>query len=241
MRVAANQEFFSTGAGRFDAEFHRKEYVDFESRLKGLPGVVRLGECYTAFAGGNPGRGSETVYRLRQAQLSGFGLAYSGCEELEDSKGVQRLSLHQDDVLIGCTAHEPHYVGNRVDLVDDLPADVQGAIMPVPDVMLIRSQGHDGVPPPAFLASFLRTKWGRRQFQRLNRGVRGGHVYGQDVERFVYVPTPSPDWLWSFNQRQAEIRAARRGSIREMSLAVKLVESILLPVLRRAVESSSTV
>jgi hypothetical protein len=226
VRIARRSEFLG-GADRFDAEFHRKEFVDFEAHLRSLSGVVRLGSGFRAFAGGNPGKGSEIVYRLRQAQLSGFGVSYSGCEEIEDAKAPPKMTLQPDDVLIGCTAHEPHYVGNRVDLIDDLPGHLTNKVIPVPDVMIIRARDDKSQPPASFLASFLRTRWGRRQFQRLNRGVRGGHVYGQDVEKFIYVPVPPPTWITGFKARQAGIRVARRRSIAAMAAANKLIEAAL--------------
>lgn len=226
IRIAKYSELFSDGADRFDAEFHRREFVEFEAHLNGL-GVAPLGSAFEAFAGGNPSKGSGTLNRLRQAQLSGFGISYSGCEEIENAKAPAKMTLRSGDVLIGCTAHEPHYVGNRVDLIDDLPDSFAGTIIPVPDVMIIRARDGQSGATPAFLASFLRTKWGRRQFQRLNRGVRGGHVYGRDVEAFVYVPKPPADWMHTFSERQDRIRAARRGSIAAMANAVALIEAAL--------------
>lgn len=226
IRIAKCSELLG-GAKRFDAEFHRKEFVEFEGRLKNIPGVVRLGSLFEAFAGGAIGKGTETLNRLRQAQLSGFGISYGGCEEIENAKISARMTIQESDVLIGCTAHEPQYVGNRVDLIDDLPEQLANSIAPVPDVMIIRRRDEHGGLPPIFLASFLRSKWGRRQFQRLNRGVRGGHVYGQDVEAFIYVPVPPADWMKIFNERQESIRAARRGSITSMAAATKLIEDAL--------------
>ena len=164
MRIAKRSELFEHGADRFDAEFHRKEFVEFEARLRSLNDVIRLGTMFEAFAGGNPGKGDATIYRLRQAQLSGFGISYNGCEEIEDAAAAERMTLHQADVLIACTAHEPHYVGRRVDLIDDLPLSLANRIIPVPDVMVIRARKPSSKVSPAFLASFPRTKWGRRQF-----------------------------------------------------------------------------
>ncbi len=157
VRIAARSELFSNGADRFDAEFHRKEFVEFQARLKAMAGVVRLGSAYEAFAGGNPGKGSDSLYRLRQAQLSGFGVSYSGCEEIEDAKAPAKVTLKSWDVLIGCTAHEPHYVGTRVDVVDDLPAALTNKIVPVPDVMIIRARtGRRFTTPHLLQASFER-------------------------------------------------------------------------------------
>jgi hypothetical protein len=227
VRIAKRSELFEDGANRFDAEFHRKEYVEFEARLRSLNDVVRLGTTFEAFAGGNPGKGDATIYRLRQAQLSGFGISYSGCEEVEGATAPTKMTLHHADVLIACTAHEPHYVGRRVDLIDDLLLPFRNKILPVPDVMIIRARKSASKPTPAFLASFLRTKWGRRQFQRLNRGVRGGHVYGQDVENFIFVPKPPAVWMSEFEKTQDAIREARRASISAMAAAVELIEAAL--------------
>lgn len=223
-RLAAYTEMFANGAGRLDAEFHRLEYVQFQSRLSQMENVIRLGEYYEAFSGSNPAKGSDNVRRLRQAQLSDFGIAYGGCELVEQARGDGRTSIRENDVVIGCTAHEPQYVGNRVDIVDDLDID-STKIIPVPDVMIIRKNNQVGGPFPLFLSYFLKTKWGKRQFQRLNRGVRGGHVYGTDVENFIYVPVPSSEWMKEFTEREADIRRGRRESIAQLAAAVSLIES----------------
>lgn len=227
IRIAKESEFFSGGANRFDAEFHRKEFVDYQTRLSAMQNVVQLGSVYEAFAGGNPTKGEQILSRLRQAQLSGFGVSYTACEDVADASAPEKFFLRPSDVLIACTAHEPHYVGRRVDLIDDLPVAFANRILPVPDVMVLRARNSNSDPSPAFLASFLRTKWGRHQFQRLNRGVRGGHVYGQDVEKYVYAPKPPAKWMEAFQKRQDAIRAARRGSISYMAAAVTAIESSL--------------
>jgi hypothetical protein len=181
--------------------------------------VISLGSEYEAFAGANLGKGNETLGRLRQAQLTAFGLTYSSLELVENASASETSSLVAGDVVIACTAHEPHYVGRRVDIVDEMPAELVGKVVPVADVMVIRARVGKPNPPPTFLASFLRSRWGLRQFQRLNRGVRGGHVYGSDVESFVYLPRPESAWLKKFDQRQDRIRAARRLSIKLMQQA----------------------
>jgi hypothetical protein len=227
IRIASFAELGPTGADRFDAEFHRREFVEFQKRLAARPRTVRLGESFDAFAGGNAGKGSGTVQRLRQAQLTGFGIDFTGCETVEQASAPTKSTLRVGDVLIGCTAHEPHYVGNRVDYIDALPDKSTDPIVPVADVMVIRALAGANQIDPGFLASFLDTKWGRRQFQRLNRGLRGGHVYGDDVRDFIYVPIPSPEWMAGFQTRQQQIRTARRLSIETLAAAVGILEMAL--------------
>ena len=215
------------GADRFDAEFHRREFVDFERRLRAKDNVEALGKSYEAFAGGNPMKGATTVLKLRQAQLSGFGVKVLDCEKIENAAAGEKVALRLGDILIGCTAHEPRYVGNRVDIMDNRALGVSIPIVPVPDVMVIRQRFGAGGPPPDFVAKFLSSPWGRRQFQRLNRGVRGGHVYGRDVESFVHLPIPPEEWLVEFGRRQKNIRAERSESNELMQAAVGLLETYL--------------
>ena len=155
----------SLGADRFDAEFHRREFVDFELRLKANNNVEVLGKSYEAFVGANPMKGASMVLKLRQAQLSGFGVKVLDCEKIENAAAGEKFALKPRDILIGCTAHEPRYVGNRVDIMDDRTLAGSRPIIPVPDVMVIRQRFGAGGPPPDFVAKFLSSPWGRRQFQ----------------------------------------------------------------------------
>lgn len=237
VQIAESSSIFHPDINRFDAEFFRAEHVAFHEKLKASANAVRLGEVYRAWSGANVAKGADDLFRLRQAQLTGFGLSYGGLEACE-GKVAASSALKVDDVLLACTAHEPHYVGRRVDIVDQLAIEHVGKIVPVPDVMVVRARSAlDTQPPPSFLASFLRSPWGRLQVQRLNRGLRGGHVYGQDIEKLVYIPCPEQDWLKSFNERQDSIRSKRKASIDELGKAVAQIESQLKPKSQAAQKS----
>jgi hypothetical protein len=63
--------------------------------------------------------------------------------------------------------------------------------------------------------------------QRLIRGLRGGHVYGGDIERNVLVPEPDSNWLAEFETRFLEMRRERRKAIAAIKKGVRQVENWL--------------
>jgi hypothetical protein len=78
-----------------------------------------------------------------------------------------------------------------------------------------------------FLSAFLRTPWGLHQVQRLIRGLRGGHVYGADIERNVLIPVPPAAWLTKFEMKFSEMRNERRKAIAAVKSGVGQIEGWL--------------
>jgi hypothetical protein len=64
--------------------------------------------------------------------------------------------------------------------------------------------------PGSYVAAFLRSAWGLHQVQRCIRGLRGGHVYPQDVQAFVRIPEPPHSWLQSFEDVAERMEACKR-------------------------------
>ena len=66
--------------------------------------------------------------------------------------------------------------------------------------------GTEAKVPGSYVAAFLRSPAGLHQVQRCIRGLRGGHVYRDDLARYVRVPLPPKEWLDKFEalSEQAE-------------------------------------
>ncbi len=97
-----------------------------------------------------------------------------------------RARLRLGDVCLTSAAHKPRYIGLKVDLVDELPAE--GA-MASAEVLVIRVRDDAAVTPEQVLFH-LRSQAGYEQLQDLVRGSTA-HIYPRDVEGLV-MPLPDP-------------------------------------------------
>jgi hypothetical protein len=127
--------------------------------------------------------------------------------------------------LLACTAHEIAYVGRKVDLVRNIPPHITQPIGCVADIMIIRPKR----TKPAklygsYVAAFLRHPAGLHQVQRCIRGLRGGHVYKDDLSAFVRVPIPSDEWLNRFEELAQQAEQARNDAKAAMQASFSTVE-----------------
>ena len=93
----------------------------------------------------------------------------------------------------------------------------------VADVIVCRSRLSSPIVPGSYLAAFLRSSSGLHQVQRCIRGLRGGHVYREDLEARIYVPIPSEDWLRSFESLMSKAESARNDSTDKMIKQINTV------------------
>jgi hypothetical protein len=220
--------FDPKGDLRFDADFFRKEYLDFVQRMSAKSSTVRLGSEFVAFSGNPVSKGNDSGYLLKQAALSQFGVNWNALHPITLALAGRNDRIKVGDILLACTAHEIYYVGRRVDYVDDIPQRFVDNAICVPDVIIIRRKADVRARLTAsFVSAFLRTPWGLHQVQRLIRGLRGGHVYGGDIERNVLVPEPDSNWLAEFETRFLEMRRERRKAIAAIKKGVRQVENWL--------------
>jgi hypothetical protein len=94
--------------------------------------------------------------------------------------------------------------------------------------MIIRRRpGMNGFLSRQFVAAFLRHPAGLHQVQRCIRGLRGGHVYKDDLERFVRVPMPDEAWMKRFDSVEAEAERVRNQAKRTVAKAIDCVTRML--------------
>ncbi|ATG58884.1 MULTISPECIES: hypothetical protein [Pseudoalteromonas] len=194
--IVTRDSFYKTdGAMRFDAEFFRSEYVEFNSRVIENGSHFLLGEYYDLSPGSGLGKAKGEVVFFKQGCLSNYGINWASVGKepgqlLENGSDVQ-----EGDILLACTAHEIFYVGRKVDLVRGLPDELKDN-KAVCDLLVIRAKVDKPASlPNSYVASFLRSDAGRHQVQRCIRGLRGGHVYARDLARFVRIPIPDKKLL----------------------------------------------
>ena len=194
--VRKRTDVFVNGGGRIDAEFHAPVFEEDLARLRAQSAVQPLGLlCDRIIRGRSPAAsafsendlGGPAVLKL--AALSGDGVNWPAVmfapTDWEISADAQ---LQEGDVLLNSTAHEPNYIGHRVDVIGRLPDDLRDRLTFVADLLCLRLAAPQKTPPH-YVAAFLRSPLGREQLKRCIRGVRA-HVYPEDVSNDVYVPVP---------------------------------------------------
>lgn len=231
--IKASEIFGKIGAKRFDAEFFRRGYAEFDARCRALGRTFLLGDFYTLSSGTALRPGADEIAYLKQAVLTNVGVNWSAATMEEGSQGPAPTQAREQDILLACTAHEIYYVGRKVDFVREVPSDMSHNTC-VPDLMIIRPRADKPATiHGSYVAAFLRHPAGLHQVQRCIRGLRGGHVYRDDLSHYVRVPIPSKEWLNRFESIAVRAEASRNNAKTVMAEGVKTVTEHLATVLRR--------
>lgn len=226
--VDANAMFRDTGAKRLDAEFFRAEYADFDEKCKALKGSFLLGQFFELSPGRALVAGTEATYYAKQGILTNVGINWAAIEEAEGALAKGAWKVRKNDLLLACTAHEIFYVGRKCDVVTNVPGWAGEDIGCVPDLMILRPRPkQEAYLSLHYVAAFLRHPAGLHQVQRCIRGLRGGHVYKNDLERFVRVPMPDKAWMKAFDAIEAQAELLRNDAKRSVEKAIGCVSAML--------------
>lgn len=222
--ILRSESLRAGSAERIDAEFFRREYPEFDQKLKETLPTFLLGHYFDLAPGHGLGAGDKTVPFVKQGVLTNAGVNWSAISHEEGRGAPKGGRVRAGDILLACTAHEIYYVGRKVDFVRDVPSELKDNEA-VPDLMILRPR----TDKPAklhgsYVAAFLRSASGLHQVQRCIRGLRGGHVYKQDLGAYVRVPIPPDDWLEEFEKRAEKYEGVREHANISMHAAFKTVE-----------------
>ena len=94
-----------------------------------------------------------------------------------------------DDIVVGTAAHNPGYIGKKLDIIDYIPEEYQNKVMCVAEVMVIRINPEK--IDPYYVLMYLRTENGYEALQRCIRG-QTAHIYPKDV-KLIQIPVPPED------------------------------------------------
>ncbi len=185
-----------------------ESYYSFDIKLQEEANSFILGEYYNFYNGRSLGVKKEEVPYVKQSVLTNIGVNWAAVSYEMGDPAPSTGRVKANDILLACTAHEIYYVGRKVDFVRSIPASIENSNFCVADIMIIRPKKNK--PEKlygSFLAAFLRSPSGLHQVQRCIRGLRGGHVYGRDLNKYIRVPLPPIDWLERFEgiAMQAEV------------------------------------
>jgi hypothetical protein len=89
----------------------------------------------------------------------------------------KRNKLNKDDIVLGSAAHQAHYIGRYLDIVDELPKEFADGVLTVAEIMTIRTSE---ILNPFVLLLFLRSGVGYELIQRQIKG-QTSHLYPKDV------------------------------------------------------------
>ena len=166
------------------------------------------------------------IDNLRQSILTNIGVNWSAISMESGSINPPRGRVKSGDLLLACTAHEIYYVGRKVDYVREVPQDIADINVCVADILIFRPKpGKPTGITESYVAAFLRSPWGLHQVQRCIRGLRGGHVYDIDLERYVRVPLPNSKWMAQFELVAKKAEGLRNQAKRQIVEAVAQVDT----------------
>ncbi len=156
---------------------------------------IRLGDIAEIFAGRTPPRDSyvdKGPFLLKVGNLKGSFICWNDRKRsrIPDSMFHRNptLQLRPGDICLTAAAHRPRYIGQKVDLVYDVP---NCGAMPSAEVLVIRLRSDISMEPEEILFH-LRSHAGYQQIQDLVRGSTA-HLYPKDVsEILIPISNPTP-------------------------------------------------
>lgn len=127
-------------------------------------------------------RGPSDGVILKVANLSNAGIVWDG-ERLsyvssDFFKRATRAHVQRYDLLMLSAAHQRRYIGKRVDIVDHIPSGVEGNVMAVAEILIVRPNLE--LVNPFYLLAVLRTPTVQSLITHLVRG-QTGHLYPDDI------------------------------------------------------------
>lgn len=132
------------------------------------------------------------------------------------------------DILVGTAAHNPKYIGEKLDIVDYIPEEYQNKVMCTAEVMVIRVNRKK--INPYYVLMYLRTEDGYEALQRCIRG-QTAHIYPKDVKR-IQIPIPPEDVMDSLKASLEDMEDSlrkRRESEKKYSDANKVFLGYVYP------------
>lgn len=155
-----------------------------------------LGEIAEVFRGRNPSRNAYTEQGPWLVKVGDLHNSFISWRERPRTRLPQSFyqkhavcHLRVGDICLTGAAHKPSYIGQKVDLVDELPPE--GA-MPSAEVVVIRMKESSPIEPEQLL-QYLRSESGYSQLQDVVRGSTG-HLYPQDVEGLLIPNVGGLPW-----------------------------------------------
>lgn len=123
--------------------------------------------------------GKRRIMKFRAITGSGIDLENEerGFVKEEFFQKNKQNKLNENDVVLGSAAHQAHYIGKYLDIVDKLPKEFEDGVLAVAEIMTIRAKEAIN---PFVLLMFLRSSVGYEMIQKQIKG-QTSHLYPKDV------------------------------------------------------------
>jgi hypothetical protein len=182
---------------RIDSEFYLSIYEKLQAKLLEYGKFKVLDSLYDFISTGKtPSKGD---YRepeesqnsiIKVGSLTNYGINWSGVEYISEDffKKHSKYSVKKSDILFTSSAHSSDHIGKKIDVVEIIPEEMQGKCLFVGELMLLRNTMKNEISPH-FIASYLRSEYGKMLLQRCIRGI-SSHIYDSDIKNYVFIPIP---------------------------------------------------
>jgi hypothetical protein len=187
-RMVPNSDLIA--AERDDFNYWDPEADMLAKRIQAGPhSIMQLSEIAEIGSGLTPAKeeysfvkGADDGLILKVANLSNAGVRWDD-ERLsyvssDFFKKAARSHVQRYDLLMLSAAHQRRYIGKRVDIIDFFPGDVEGNVMAVAELLIIRPNLE--LINPFYLLAVLRTPTVQDLVTHLVRG-QTGHLYPADI------------------------------------------------------------
>jgi len=128
---------------------------------------------------------------LKVRDLTGKGIDWDNDERAFVSYDFfmknQNIKLQENDILIISAAHHPKYIGQKVDIIDSIPARFKEGVICSAEIMVLRI--NPNYIDPYYVLLFLKTQDGYNAIQSCIRG-QTAHIYPKDIKK-IKIPLPS--------------------------------------------------
>lgn len=131
----------------------------------------------------------------------------------------ENLDINKKDIVLASAAHVAKYIGDEIDIVDDIPTKYSKVIASA-KIFVIRVHNSSKINPYVLLL-YLRTEEGYKQIQSLIRG-QTAEIYPQDIELFRV-----PNYLMSLSKKSGkEIEKTYQIAIKKLREGETAIEEI---------------
>lgn len=177
------------------------------------------------FAGRTPPRIAYTksghkIMKVRD--LSDNGIEWNHTERgfvSEEAYNKQKhLQLKINDILFISAAHHPKYIGEKVDIISNIPKKYENGVLCVAELIVVRV--NPKYIDPYYVLLYLKSDEGYKSIQSCIRG--GAHIYSKDVKD-IKIPIPPSHKLKEINQHLQKIKDILK---KKMVLEEEFVDTI---------------
>ena len=209
---------------RLDAEYYQPKYSDVLKTLKkGSFKTSRLRDlCNTINNGSTPAKEQYTdtgIAILKVANLTKEGIDWDNVSYVPEDFYRKSTKAHvkTNDILLLSSAHQTGYLGKKVEIIGKIPNKLDGKVMAVGELIIIRAD--ENKINPFYLLSYLKLPHAGLLMRRCVRG-QSAHLYPKDIA-LLEIPTPPLEIQDTIAEKAIRIREEAWRLKREAQEAVE--------------------